>query len=129
MIKMDTTDPRVPGYSGRAAATAGTAPHEKQRKKHKKQDPKKRKKQRNRQSRKRLAPKKWVATLLASGVPTSDINRAFQGKSSHRLNKDLAIWRKDASLTGIGKLGGDLPNNTYKKMQTALVEARTEEAA
>ena len=118
---METTDPRVPGYSGRAAATAGTAPHEKKRKKHKKRL--------NTGSRKRLAPKKWVATLLASGVSTKDINRAFEGKSNHRLNRFLPQWRKDPKLTGIGKLGGNLAQNAYKKMQKALAEARTEEAA
>ena len=82
---MDSTDPRVPGYSGRAAATAGTAPHEKKRKKHKK--PKKRKKQVNNRHLTRLAPKKWVATLLASGVPRGDIIMAFSGKSPHRYKK------------------------------------------
>ena len=79
---METTDPRVPGYSGREAAKHGTAPLNKQRKK-----PKKRAKQVNNRHLKRLAPKKWVATLLASGVPRGDIIMAFSGKSPHRYKK------------------------------------------
>ena len=121
LIKIDTTDPRVPGYSGRTAATAGTAPHEKQRKK--------RKKQLSRSHRKRLAPKRWVASLRAAGIATSVITQAFEGKSASRLNRFLAQWRKDAGLTGIAELGGNLNGRAYNSMKTALAEARAEGAA
>ena len=93
LIKIDTTDPRVPGYTGRTAAKRGTAPHETKRKKHKPH-----KKQLNRQNRTRLAPKKWVAALLAAGIPTSDITQAFKGKSSHTgrappgVRSSVLIW-------------------------------------
>ena len=113
---METTDPRVPGYSGRAAATTGTAPHEKKRKTLK-------------THRKRLAPKQWMATLLASGVPRDDIIKAFAGKSESRCNRTFAIWRQDADLTGIARLGGNINRAAYEKMKTALEEALAEEAA
>ena len=55
--------------------------------------------------------------------------QAFKGKSPHRLAKFLAQWRKDAGLTGIAELGGNLNGRAYSSMKTALAEARAKEAA